>query len=62
MLDVVVVGQRLDEAVAQARLADAGLAFVLLRSGDTDDGHIDGARLLAAARHLRLLQPSTPTF
>ena len=62
MLDVIIVCQRLDEAIAQARFAHAGLAALLLRAGQTNDGHIQRPHLFCLPRHFCFFLRSSSSF
>ena len=52
----VAVGQRVHEAVAQARLADADRAFLVLADTQADDAHVErpvGVRVVLFLSHRR---------
>ena len=53
VFDVIIVGQRFDESVAEARLAHPRLAALLFRSGYADYGHIEGPHWFRFSGHLR---------
>ena len=54
MLDVVVIGVRFDEAVAEARLSDARLTALLFRTSWANYGHVQRPKLFCFASHLFL--------
>ena len=43
VLDVVIICQRFDEPIAEARFPDAGLAPLLFISGNADHRHVEGS-------------------
>jgi len=54
VFDVVVIGVRFDEAVAEARLSDARLTALLLRTSWANNGHVQRPQLFCFASHLFL--------
>lgn len=55
MVDAVVIAERSHETVAQAGLADADLALVLLRAREPNHRHVDPLYVIAFARHFSIL-------